>query len=288
MVSQTEQLIKQAYVYFQNGELDNAKNLANTLLLLNPKNFEAVHLMGAILGTTGDISAATLHFQRAVKLIPQSYTAHYNLAKCLAAVQNNKKALLHYDLAINLKSDYFEAICNRGVLYASQNNYQEAISNFDLALSIQGEYALAWANKAATLLKLKKYNDAIFNFKKALQINPNIPFLFGDYLDAKMKICDWSSFDSDVKDCFNQVINDKPVIQPFPFLALFDNPKAHLQCTKTFLKTKFNNIKQQKLTLNPSDKIKIGYYSADFHNHATTYLIAELIEAHNHDKFEIH
>jgi len=34
-------------------------------------------------------------------------------------------------------------------------------------------------------------------------------------------------------------------------------------------------------------KIRIGYYSTDFHNHATAYLMAGLIELHDHEKFEL-
>ena len=33
------------------------------------------------------------------------------------------------------------------------------------------------------------------------------------------------------------------------------------------------------------EKITIGYYSADFHSHAISYLICELIELHNRSKF---
>ena len=34
-------------------------------------------------------------------------------------------------------------------------------------------------------------------------------------------------------------------------------------------------------------KIHIGYFSADFHNHATMHLIAELFELHNKDEFNL-
>jgi predicted O-linked N-acetylglucosamine transferase (SPINDLY family) len=34
-------------------------------------------------------------------------------------------------------------------------------------------------------------------------------------------------------------------------------------------------------------KIRLGYYSADFHNHATAYLMAELFERHDKEKFEL-
>ena len=34
-------------------------------------------------------------------------------------------------------------------------------------------------------------------------------------------------------------------------------------------------------------KIKIGYYSADFHDHATSNLMANLLELHDRSKFEV-
>ena len=41
-------------------------------------------------------------------------------------------------------------------------------------------------------------------------------------------------------------------------------------------------------TEDPKKRIRIAYLSADFHNHATAYLIAELFELHNKDDFEIY
>jgi predicted O-linked N-acetylglucosamine transferase (SPINDLY family) len=35
------------------------------------------------------------------------------------------------------------------------------------------------------------------------------------------------------------------------------------------------------------DKIRLGYYSADFHNHAVCYLMAELFERHDKTRFEV-
>jgi len=42
------------------------------------------------------------------------------------------------------------------------------------------------------------------------------------------------------------------------------------------------------LKRDPTEKIRIGYYSADFHEHATTHLIAEMLERHDHEKFEFY
>ena len=43
-----------------------------------------------------------------------------------------------------------------------------------------------------------------------------------------------------------------------------------------------------KVTTNPKNKkIRIGYFSADFHNHPTMHLMAELFELHDRNNFEI-
>jgi len=37
----------------------------------------------------------------------------------------------------------------------------------------------------------------------------------------------------------------------------------------------------------PADRIRLGYFSADFHNHTTMHSMAPLFEIHNPDRFEV-
>ena len=54
------------------------------------------------------------------------------------------------------------------------------------------------------------------------------------------------------------------------------------------LPAQFEKLYQKKnIILKKKNKIRIGYYSADFRNHATSHLIAEMLEYHNKSKFEI-
>jgi predicted O-linked N-acetylglucosamine transferase (SPINDLY family) len=63
------------------------------------------------------------------------------------------------------------------------------------------------------------------------------------------------------------------------------------KCAENWASTQFANIQPRfthRLThkLAPTPKIKIGYLSADFHEHATAYLMAEVFELHDHSRFE--
>ena len=47
-----------------------------------------------------------------------------------------------------------------------------------------------------------------------------------------------------------------------------------------------NGIKEILKELPSNKKVHIGYYSSDFHNHATMYLMANLFEMHDKSKFK--
>ncbi len=86
------------------------------------------------------------------------------------------------------------------------------------------------------------------------------------------------------------ILNNQKASFPFPLLALVDNPALHKQASRIYSLSKHpeNNLKVDFKAPKLGEKIKVGYYSADFHAHATAFLMAELFEEHNKDKFEIY
>ena len=74
-------------------------------------------------------------------------------------------------------------------------------------------------------------------------------------------------------------------------LSFEDNPRNHYLRSKIYAKKKYF---QKKIKLNKSQpklknkRIRIGYFSADFQNHATMYLAAKIFEKYDRKKFEIY
>ena len=104
-----------------------------------------------------------------------------------------------------------------------------------------------------------------------------------------MLMCDWSDLDHQLEELEKSITNDLKVTTPFPLLGLKDKPELQLKASKIYVNEKYpasgllGDFKSR-----PADgKIRIGYYSADFHNHATSFLMAELFEAHDTQKFEL-
>jgi len=86
----------------------------------------------------------------------------------------------------------------------------------------------------------------------------------------------------------NLTANEK-VISPFALLALNDKATLHKKSSEIYIQSNFpfNPVLGPILKLSVNQKIRVGYYSADFHNHATGYLMAELFELHDKNKFEL-
>jgi predicted O-linked N-acetylglucosamine transferase (SPINDLY family) len=73
-------------------------------------------------------------------------------------------------------------------------------------------------------------------------------------------------------------------------LGLLDNPEINLLASKIYTDTKYpaSQLLGPFIKRVPNGKIRVGYYSADFHNHATAYLMAEMFESHDPERFELY
>jgi tetratricopeptide (TPR) repeat protein len=199
-------LLSQAFKDFQNGNLQQAKKLFSTVLKIQPKNFDALHIMGVINGIENNHKDALSFFKKAVKINPNNNFAQFNLSKALAEMGLEAEALKHisiavkleanhaeswlnygkilsklknpnealncYNKAIKLKPNFIEALYNKGVILNELNQFEEALANYNEAIQLDPAFAAAWFNRGVTNTHLLKFEDAIDDYKKTIQLNP--------------------------------------------------------------------------------------------------------------------
>jgi len=124
--------------------------------------------------------------------------------------------------------------------------------------------------------------------EKAYKIDPTIKFLFGQLIFTKMQMCDWTNFQSQVDKLKENIYKNNKVSTCLTVLALIDSPEIQKKSAEIWTNYKYpTKPLLEPIIKNNNLKIKLGYYSSDFHNHATSILINELFKLHDKSKFEL-
>jgi predicted O-linked N-acetylglucosamine transferase (SPINDLY family) len=233
---------------------------------------------------------AITHFDKALSLKPDYAEAWSNKGITLNELKRFDEAIAHYDKALSLKPGHAKDWSNKGATLHELKRFDEAIAHHDKALSLSPDYAEAWFNKGNTLNDLKRFDEAITHYDKALSLKPDIDWVSGNLLHAKMKICSWSGLAESLHDIYKKVGVSEKVINSFALLALSDDAMLHKQSAEIYVHDKypFNPVLGPILKRPKQEKIRIGYFSADFKNHPVAFLIAELFEIHDRSQFEIY
>ena len=232
---------------------------------------------------------AATNFQQFLVLVPNSFFGYYNLGNAFKALKCYDDALANYDRAIQLKPDYAEAYCNRGATYNELKCYDDALANYDRAIQLNPSYAEAYNNRGVTFSELKRYDDALANYDRAIQLKPESDYLLGNFIHTKMHLCNWDKLHTLVNQLTEKIIKQEKVTVPFISLVLIDSPELQKQSAEIYINDRYpvNTVLPSISKYPKRQKIRIGYFSADFHEHPVSYLMAELFELHNRDQFEI-
>ncbi len=270
------------------SKLSEAKDLLQKTIILDKNNTEAFLNLGLIDTAQLNFKSALIYFEQAITLNPKSYQAWSNKGLALTKLKNYDAALIAYERGINLHAKYPEVWLNKGITLAALNRHEEAFLAYEMALNLKPDYYEGLLNKVLTLQSLKRYDATLDVYEKAMKLKPDSDYLLGYYLYIKILIGDWNQLESEVEQLIKKINMKLKVAFPFSTLPLVDSPEIHLAAAKIFVKDKYsidNSLDNIPHILNK--KIRIGYFSADFHNHATSYLMAEFFELHNKDHFEI-
>ena len=222
-------------------------------------------------------------------LKPDYAEAHYNRGNALMDLKRPAEALASYDRAIVLKPDYAEAHNNRGNALMDLKRPAEALASYDKAIALNPDYAEAYSNRGNALRALKRPEEALASYDKAIALKPDFEFLYGNLIHMKMKICDWSNLETQIVQLVRKIDHTEKVSQPFVLIAETNFPEVQRKAAEIYARARYplNSALPKIAKRQRRNKIRIGYFSGEFRNHATAFLTAELFERHNRSQFEV-
>jgi len=269
--------------------LDEALNHYDQAIDLRSDYVEAYCNRGTALKEKQDFIGAIANYDKAITLNPRYAAAHYNRGNALKELNRFVEAVASYDDATKINPNYAEAYSNRGVAMMMSGQLTQAVSSFDKAIAIRPELLDAHLNRGSSLNRLKLLVEALESYEMALRLDPTVQYLHGNIQHIKMFLCDWSDFKESVDRLTYQINECKKISTSFPMLSLVDSPFIHRKVAELWIQDKhpLNTCLGIIPKTYGKQKIRLGYFSADFRNHPVSYLVAELIELHDRDIFEV-
>ena len=283
------QALQQAGVAYLAGDWAKAEMLCRSILTVQAGEADALNLLAAITAQTGRTQEAATLLGRAVAAKPHDATVHNNYGNVLSDLKRFDAALESYERALKLKPDFAEAHYNGGNALMELKRFAEAVDRFERALKLKADSAEAHYNRGNALRELKRLDEALESYGSALQIKPDFEWAYGVWLHTKMQLCHWGNLDADIAELAAKIKNAKHVTPPFPVVTILDSVSLQRRAAEICVRVKHPPAR----LLAPigkrarREKIRLGYYSADYHDHATASLVAELFERHDRSRFEL-
>lgn len=265
-------------------QFDQAVEVLDQALERHPQYAEALSAKGQALHGMGKPRDAKPWHERAVALKPRAAPMLVSYANCLTDLREFAPAHQALDAALSTDPQYAEAYVAGGHLLACQGRHEDAIANYDRAIEISPALASAHFFKAHAEITLKRYAPALESLQRASSGRFHTQLT---QQHCRMMVCDWTQFDAHIADLCDEVRAGKPSEPTFALLGLVDDPALHLAAASRYARQ--CSPAPRPTPKRPSaHKIRVGYYSTDFRDHALMFLLAEVLESHDTDRFEIY
>lgn len=234
-------------------------------------------------------------FSRAISLNPGYVDAYSNLGLVLQEQGRYVDAKRYYLKALSLNPDYADGWNNLGGVFQKQGELQEAHRAYVKALALRPVFPQAHYNIGNVLADGGLLPEAVEHYRISLDQDPDYIESAISWLRQAQNMCRWGEVKT-LSERLKRWVQERHDgrIFPFAFIGIETNAQEQFECGKQWADNKYltvaaggNNFRfSQRGT--ESSRLRIGYLSSDFHNHATAYLLAEVIELHDREKFEIY
>lgn len=247
--------------YFHDGEMARAEECYRQALAVNPAFAEAFNALGNSLCLQGRYGEAMSSYQNALKLKPDYAGAYNNLGNLFHNQGRLDDAIAAYRSALALNPEFSaEVLNNIGSVLYEQNNLADAATYYRKAIELKPEYTDAHTNLGIALNYMGQVEGALESYRIHLSAHPD---------DAE---------------------SHSNLLFMMQYFEKF-SPEALLAEHRRFARQFEEPLKAQWAAhSNPPDperRLRIGYVSPDFRDHAVAYFIEPVLEQHDKSAVEV-
>lgn len=303
------------------GHHAEATAALEALLAAEPGHVRALDQLGHCLIALDRPDAALALFERAIALDPAFAKARLGLIALLEEAGQHRQAeaiaragaaldpdcpefferigwirlLLDNDLAaaedayrrvLSIDPHRVDSLNNLGLILHRRGELGGALDCFALALRERPEMAALHSNIGFALQQVGALDDALAAFEEALRLDPEQPWLRGQKLIHQMLLCDWRAL-AEYAEVADTLGLDGEGIASGGLIAMDDDPARQRARAQAYAAQHASIVPAPFGPRAAGGRIRVGYVSADFHDHATMHLMAGLFRCHDRSRFEV-
>lgn len=218
---------------------------------------------------------------------PLLYAAWFNIGVLLGHTGDKPNAVIAYRNALALRPDLHGASINLGLLLESSGQPEQALATWRRATQPDEVRVALEIQQGRLLEKLGRLEEAEQVLYRVLLADPEQPDVVHHWIHLRQKMCRWPVAASNVP-----AIPAADLIRnsgPLSILALTDDIELQCNAAAAWIARKTEPAPRRLAPAKPwpHERIRIGYMSSDFCNHAMSFLITELFERHDRRHFEV-
>ncbi len=271
----------------RSGDLTGAAQICVKVLQAAPEQPQALHLLGMAALRGGHPGEAMELLRKAVRSGPHFAVASNDLGNLLAMQGMLAEAAASYRQAIAEAPDFAEAHNNLGNLLQMTGSLEEAVACYRTAIGLLPGYAEAFRNLGSALRRLDRLDEAVTALRTAIEIDPGFTAAISQLAHQSKELCDWSRLDELTAQLIEIVEAGSAAVNPFVFLSLDTTPRQQWLCARRWAAEQLGAAGERPTASKGRDRITVGYLSADFQEHATAHLTAELFRLHDRERFRV-
>lgn len=277
------------------GRHEEAEAACHQAIKLQPHDAEDHFNLGTLLAEQGRSQEAESAYRACLQRQPNHIGALNNLGILLHGMRQHARAADVFRQAIAIDSQQPELPNNLGSVLLELGEYAEAEASYRHALELKPDYAEAAGNLGNALRMQQRHAAAATAYRLALQLAPGAIQSMSQLIRVKRYAVAWPGLETDDAAVKHWLTRNEPgAVSPFALLVVPSlTGEEHRSASRLWAEHTF----RRELALPPRvataggrqhERLRIGYLSADFHEHATAYLLSGVLDEHDKQRVEVY
>lgn len=258
-------------------------------LQLQPDDSSAQACQAAILAHLQHYEDALRIFRAVLKKAPDEAVHWVEMGNVLAAMKRDAQAMQAYEQALSIRPGFAQAHLNRALLLRTRWLSDEAAQACEAALACDPHFDEAWRCLAEIHAECGRYQAAYEALDTVARRSPESLDLTGRRLFYRLHACQWDLFDELHGRLMAGLAEGRPLADGACLLPVPSNAAQQQAACRALVESMASIPVSPRVERLPGRhaRLRIGYFSADYFEHATAYLMAGLFDLHDRSHFEL-